>query len=295
MTLKFRTPDGLNLAADAYGDATHPPVLLCHGGGQTRHAWGGTARTLAAAGWYAVTLDLRGHGDSDWDPEGDYRLDRYAHDALAVAAALPNAPVVVGASLGGMSSMLAQGDLLPEGRVLDQPLASDLRRGFAGLVLVDITPRIDPEGVQKILGFMASHVETGFETLEEAADAIAGYLPHRPRPRSLDGLAKNLRLRDDGRYRWHWDPRFVNGDQRPGGSRMPDRLTEAARRLDLPTMLVRGKSSELVSEAHAREFLELVPHAHYVDVSGAGHMVAGDRNDAFTDAVLGFLANHTRG
>ena len=74
----------------------------------------------------------------------------------------------------------------------------------------------------------------------------------------------------------------------PGGSESS--LTTAARNLRVPTLLVRGRMSELVSEASVREFLELAPHAQFVDVTGAGHMVAGDRNDVFSAAVIGFLA-----
>lgn len=264
----------LRLAADAYGEPAHPPVVLLHGGGQTRHAWGGTAAALATSGRFAVSVDLRGHGDSDWAPDADYSIDAFACDLGAIARQLPARPVVVGASLGGLAALIAQGEH-PE------PPA-------AALVLVDIAPRVDPVGVGRIIGFMTAH-QDGFATLDEAADAIAGYLHHRPRPRDRTGLAKNLRLGADGRYRWHWDPRFIDGTRRPDAVRNPERLERAARAIRVPALLVRGRQSDVVTEDGARAFLDLVPHARYVDVSGAGHMVAGDRNDRFTDAVVGFL------
>src|SRR5262249_19106500 len=106
---------------------------------------------------------------------------------------------------------------------------------------------------------------------------------------------KNLRRRDDGRWYWHWDPAFIGG--RLGGSdetrtslTEPNRLQAAARGLTLPTLLVRGRVSDLLSEEGAQDLLRLVPHAQLVDVAGAGHMVAGDRNDLFNDAVVSFLA-----
>jgi len=266
----------LVIAGDAYGDPTAPAVLLLHGGGQTRHAWGGTAAALARAGRHAVSIDLRGHGDSGWDPHADYSVDAFARDLCAVARQLPAKPAVVGASLGGLAALVAQGEML------DSPASA--------VVLVDIAPRVEPVGVTRIIEFMRAAPD-GFASLEEAADAVASYVPHRPRPRDLNGLKKNLRLGLDGRYRWHWDPRFMHGDRRVGATQNPERLEAAARGLQVPTLLVRGRQSDVVSADGARAFLDVVPHARYVDVSGAGHMVAGDRNDPFTAAVVRFLAD----
>lgn len=269
--LHFEGAGGITLVADAYGDPASPPVLLLHGGGQTRHAWGATAGNLAAAGFYAVTLDLRGHGDSDWAADGDYEIASFAADILAVAGALASPPALVGASLGGIASMICEHT---------HPIAT-------AVVLVDITPRMDPVGVERIVGFMHAFPE-GFAAIEDAADAISAYLPHRPRPRDTSGLAKNLRLGGDGRWRWHWDPRFLS-TPRSSHNEYPERMNAAARSLAVPTLLVRGRMSEIVSEQGVREFLEMVPHAEYVDVEDASHMVAGDRNDLFCDAVIEFL------
>jgi non-heme chloroperoxidase len=270
--IEFAGSGGIRLVADAVGDESAPPVLLLHGGGQTRHAWGATATRLAQAGFYAVTLDLRGHGESEWASDGDYEIASFAADILAVSSQLPAAPALVGASLGGIASMVCEHV---------HPLAT-------AVVLVDITPRMDPEGVQRIVGFMNAF-PGGFATIDEAADAISEYLPHRPRPRDTSGLAKNLRLGEDGRYRWHWDPRFLSGPPRSSHEHYPERMNNAARSLTVPVLLVRGRMSEIVSEQGVREFLEMVPHAEYVDVEDASHMVAGDRNDAFCDGVIEFL------
>lgn len=205
-------------------------------------------------------------------------MERFAEDLLDIADGFSEPPVLVGASLGGISGMIAQGEYAQAGR-----------RGFAALVLVDITPQMNMEGVQKILGFMSSNLEEGFASLEEAANAISRYMPNRPRPKDLSGLAKNLRLKEDGRYYWHWDPRFITGTQRPQGSREPERLEMAARSIQIPTLLVRGRNSDLVTVAAAQQFAEIVPHSEFVDVANAGHMVAGDKNDIFISAVLDFL------
>ena len=187
------------------------------------------------------------------------------------------APVVVGASLGGICGLAAT-------RMGEPGL-------FSGLVLVDVTPHMDPDGVQRIQGFMAERMHEGFATLAEAADAIAAYLPNRKRPKSFDGLAKNLRQGEDGRYRWHWDPAFIDGPRTVNTDveNVQQNLIDSARALDLPVMLVRGQQSELVTEEAVAKFLELVPKAQFVDVTGAGHMVAGDKNDAFNEAVFRFL------
>ncbi|MCA9677023.1 MAG: alpha/beta hydrolase [Myxococcales bacterium] len=271
-SVTFTGAGGVRLVGDEVGPADAAPVLLLHGGGQTRHAWGATARALAAAGHRVVAIDHRGHGDSGWPDDGDYGLETFAADVCEVAAQLGAPPVVVGASLGGLAGLLAEGERGPVLRAL---------------VLVDVAPRMEAGGVARIIGFMQSGLD-GFASLEEAADAIAAYLPHRRRPRDLGGLSKNLRQRPDGRWRWHWDPRFVRRDGRDRAFSR-ERLDGAAHRLRVPTLLVRGRMSEVLSEDGVRELRALVPHAAYVDVAAA-HMVAGDDNDAFSTAVVDFLA-----
>lgn len=281
--------DGIRLVADAAGDRDAPPVVLVHGGGQTRHSWGTTLRVLAERGWRAYAVDLRGHGESAWDPDGDYSMDAFAGDMRAVAQSLPQPPALVGASLGGLSCLVA---IAEAGHTTARPTIA------RALVMVDVAPRIEPEGRDRIGAFMIEHMQDGFGSLEEVADAIQRYNPHRPRPRDLAGLKKNVRLRDDGRWVWHWDPQFIIGrrgsrDETRSSLVDANRLRDAARALTIPTLLVRGRQSDLLSEAGAQELLQLVPHAQYVDVAEAGHMVAGDRNDIFNNAVVSFLENPT--
>ncbi len=276
----FEGVSGNRIAADVHGAQDGPTVILAHGGGQTRHSWRGTAERLALQGWTAIAIDQRGHGHSDWVEDGDYSFDAFGGDITAIADQVLERfgarPVSIGASLGGIASMVAEGE--------------SERDVLSGVVLVDITPRVNRSGVEKIQGFMAENSEEGFATLEDAADAIARYLPHRERPKDLSGLSKNLRLRDDGRYRWHWDPKFIR-DRFKGktAEHVQNRLEAAARRLSVPVLLVRGGQSELVDEKVAQEFLKMVPHAEYADVGEARHMVAGDKNDVFTGAVVEFL------
>ncbi len=273
-TTRFNGYQGMTLAADVGGDPANQPVLLLHGGGQTRHSWGKAARELAQAGYHSIALDLRGHGDSDWAADGDYSLDAFIGDLLAVIATLKQPPVLVGASLGGATSLLAIGEI-----------GNHLARA---LVLVDVVPRMAESGMKHIGEFMRANLD-GFISLQDAADAVARYLPGRPRPSSPDGLLRNLRLKEDGRYYWHWDPAFQLGKSRLTPESFFTRLEQAASGIYVPTLLVRGKQSDLVTPEGVQLLLKLIPHAELVDVEGAGHMVAGDKNDAFNSAVESFL------
>lgn len=274
-TITFQSHDGLELVADAFGDPANPPVLFAHGGGQTRHAWGGAAEALGSAGFYAVTVDLRGHGDSAWCPDGNYAMDTYAKDLVAILSTFDQQASIVGASLGGLAGMIVDGVAAPG--------------TIRSLTMVDITPRMEQAGVDQIMGFMASNMKEGFATLDEAANVIAEYMPHRKRAKNLDGLAKNLRLHDDGRYRWHWDPAFVTISVAARDNNEENRLDKVAEGVKCPTHLIRGRQSQIVSEEAVKHFFEVIPHAEYTDISDAGHMIAGDKNDVFKEAVIGFL------
>jgi pimeloyl-ACP methyl ester carboxylesterase len=265
---------GVRLAGERWaGDGDGAPVLLSHGGGQTRHSWKRTAERLAAGGRTAIALDARGHGDSEWDPAGDYSLDGFVDDLIEYVATLASPPVLVGASLGGITSLVAAGE--------HPGLAS-------ALVLVDVVVRVEPAGVARIRNFMSASPE-GFASLDEVADAIAAYNPLRPRPQNLDGLHKNVRQREDGRWYWHWDPAFMGIDDEPQRRIDRERLRIAASSLTIPTLIVRGAQSDIVSDAGLADMLVHVPHAEVVDVASAGHMVAGDDNDIFASRLEAFL------
>jgi len=270
---QWQGAEGIAIAGDLWGRADAPLVVLLHGGGQTRHAWKGVGRALGAAGFRAVALDARGHGDSGWSPTGDYSTDAMVEDLRLVVSALGAARVaMVGASMGGGVSLVASGE-----NAVDA----------SAVVLVDMAPKIEMEGVVKIQDFMRQKPE-GFDSLEEVAEAVASYQPHRPRKHDHSGLAKNVRLGADGRYKWHWDPRFLPTPDKVLAR--AKRFEDCSRRITAPMLLVRGGLSDVVSEEGVRRFLELRPEAEYVNVGGAGHMVAGDRNDVFGQAVIDFLS-----
>jgi peroxiredoxin len=275
-TKRFTTRSGVQIEADLWGEPSNNAAVFLHGGGQTRHSWGSTATTIANQGWFTVSLDLRGHGGSDWAERGEYDLSDFAEDVLSVIQELGICPVVIGASLGGLTGMYLGGQLNPN--------------SIRSLVLVDVVPRMNPKGANRVKAFMQEHIQTGFASLEEAAEVIAAYNPQRQAPSDLKGLKKNLDQRD-GRWFWHWDPAFIEmaGTEKRLEMQNPDLLNAICKAVKVPILLIRGRLSDLVTEVEAEEFLGEFPEASFVDVSGAGHMVAGDQNDVFTDAVVAFL------
>ncbi|MES2157909.1 MAG: alpha/beta hydrolase [Pseudomonadota bacterium] len=263
----------VDLAADATGPLDGQPLLFLHGSGQTRQSWGKALVEAARHGFRATAMDLRGHGDSGWSPDGRYDLNVFADDLRAVLTQMDRPPVVVGASLGGIVAMI---------------VAAADPAAIRALVLVDITATVDMEGANEVIAFMSAGAD-GFASVEAAADAVSAYLPHRDKPRSSKGLAKNLRQRGE-RWYWHWDPAFMTmGTDVKQQAEGPTVLETAARGLTIPTLLIRGGRSRIVTEEGARAFMEMVPHADYAHIEGAHHMVAGDANDAFNDAVFAFV------
>lgn len=252
----------------------HPALIYAHGFGQTRGAWNRSGEAMAAHGYAGLAYDARGHGESDRNAvDLPYTGDQFADDLIVVAGEQPEPPVLVGASMGGLFGLIAE---------------SRWPGLFRAMVLVDITPRWEHAGLQRILAFMTAFPD-GFDSLEQAADAIAAYQPQRRTRKSPDDLRELLREGTDGRWRWHWDPRLVDELARDSAQHQ-DAIAEAARRVQCPVLLISGGRSDLVSEKTVEEFKQLVPHARHVHLPQATHMVAGDDNDAFTATVLEYLA-----
>lgn len=267
------------LATECHGRPGDPYLLLVHGFGQTRHAWAGCATALALEGFQAISFDLRGHGDSARAPDGQYELQQFLDDVLRMARSLEQPPVLVGASMGGLLGLALAGEVAPS--------------PFRALVLVDITPRWESAGVARMLDFMRAH-PLGFEDYIQAAAAIAAYLPHRARAKPQRELERLLRRGEDGRLRWHWDPALLDTIAHEG-ERHQHRLLAAARRIDIPVLLLSGGRSDVVSRDTIDEFLRLLPHARHVQIPHATHMLAGDSNDAFIVAILDFIRSLPEG
>ena len=276
---KLRVAEAVEFAGtgDVTLSGTHfamdgPRVLLAHGFGQTRHSWAGTQDRLAAEGFGSLAWDMRGHGESGMNPPGhSYKVSDFIGDHLAGAQHLGGQPVLIGASMGGLTGLLAQAS----------------HRAFSALVLVDVTPRWEVAGMQRIHAFMSAHPD-GFDSYDQAARFIHDYLPHRRSRKSDEQLAKLLRRDGQQRLRWHWDPRLLS-EFVASSEQLQDMIGEEATKIDVPVMLISGGRSDLVSDDTVAHFLARVPHASHVRLPEATHMLAGDDNDAFTDAVLAFL------
>jgi len=274
--VEFRGEKSLRLVADEWNrgaGGNRPTILMLHGGGQNRFSWKNTGQVLADHGFHVIAIDARGHGDSDRAPGGEYTVNTLAGDIAEVLQQIGRPVVLIGASMGGLTGIQVAYDAGPQ--------------VVTKLVLVDVVPRFENEGSHRIRDFMTRHVN-GFDTLEEAADAIAEYLPYRKRPRNLEGLKKNLRHRD-GRWHWHWDPQFVTqtGDD---PFMEIEKLEREAMALHVPILLIRGKLSDVVSPEGVADFLAKVPAAEFVELADAGHTAAGDDNDAFSAAVVAFVS-----
>jgi pimeloyl-ACP methyl ester carboxylesterase len=272
-TLRVPAHDGINLHVEAYGHRADLPILMAHGFGQSRLAWSASAAALAVSGFYCLAADGRGHGLSSWNGNDRYEMDQFIEDARTLVAKVGGKPIWVGASMGGLIGMIAEAET-----------AGGL---FEALVLVDVTPRWETQGVERILDFMRAHPQ-GFASVDEARDAVLHYLPHRAERASSDRLAKMLVTMPNGRLRWHWDPRLLNevGER---GEEYLGRLHSAAGQLRLPVLLISGDKSDVVSTTTIDEFLKLVPHAEHQRIADATHMVVGDDNHTFTQSVSTFI------
>ena len=277
--MEFKLRSGLSIAASSWGSESDPLVILMHGGGQTRHAWGNTGEVLGLSGFHVLAIDLRGHGDSDWHPDGDYSIDAYKSDLVFILNQLGKSASIVGASLGGMVAFSLAGDL-DNGELVN------------ALVMVDIGLYPNEKGSDQIINFMQSG-NKGFASLEEASEAISGYLPHRKKPKDNNGLEKNLRLKEDGRYYWHWDPKFIKGRTIKKEIDQKAINKKVAKNINVPTLLIRGALSNVVTQDEVDDFLLALPHAEFEEIEKASHMIAGDRNDIFAASAIDFLKRIT--
>lgn len=262
---------GVPIVGTVFGSPEDPPVLLVPSHGQTREFWFGSAEALAEAGRYAISIDLRGHGDSGYSPDGQYGLDCHVADLRAVLAALPSRAFVVAAGFGALVAIAAVGEGAPH-------LVS-------GLSLVDANIWFEPTMMVEMARAIKRRT-TEFDSAEMIADAIAATYPTEPRQPLTDRVLAAYTRRSDGRFEWRGDPRALDFGPMDVSEA---RLAGAAAAIQAPVTLIRGSLNATVSEASTRKLQEMIRGSEIAEIEGVGHYVATEREDMFNAILLDFL------
>jgi pimeloyl-ACP methyl ester carboxylesterase len=249
-------PDGRFLRALVWGQGA-PEVVLVHGGAQNAHTWDTVALALGVG---AVAVDLPGHGHSDWRPDHDYTPATLAGDlAVAVEQLAPGARLLVGMSLGGLTSI-----------ALTARHPELVRR----LLLVDITPGVNAEKSKAITDFTSGPER--FASFEEILARTVAHNPGRSESSLRRGVLHNARELPDGAWTWRWDPERSLGRGQDGALQF-GALWDDLSRIAVPVTLVRAARSPVVDDDDVAELRRRQPTAEVVVVDGAGHSVQGDR------------------
>ena len=255
-----------------WGSAGSPPIFALHGGHQSAHSWDLVSLHLAAR-YHVIVPDQRGHGDSEWARNCEYSNQEMAKDAAALIRTLGvERPVVMGHSMGGRNALLM---------ALANP---GLCRA---LVIVDVGPEISDEGRRTISSFVRENVE--FDDLDHFVENVQRYDPYRSREHIQRTVKYNLFRRADGKYVSKCDraPRQLGLLERQTA---PDALTiDAVRSLDLPVLVVRGESSNILTPDAAERFVQALPHGRLVTVARCGHNVHSQNTVGFVEAIEEFL------
>ena len=263
--------DGREISALRWG--TDPPeVVLVHGGAQNAHTWDTVALALRPTPVLAV--DLPGHGRSSWRDDRHYDPTANAQDlASAIGALAPTARVVVGMSLGGLTSIALTAE-------------SDLVRR---LVLVDITPGVNAEKAKAVHDFIAG--PQSFEGFGEIFDRTVEFNPTRTPGSLRRGILHNAHRTDDGSWEWNYDRRPLSwgaeeADDPADVIELPGpALWDALGATTMPVTLVRGALSPVVDDEDVAELRRRRPDARVVVVEGAGHSIQGDQPLELADLI----------
>ena len=261
--------DDLALHYLDWGTAGHPPLHCLHGITQTAHSWDEVAPKLARS-HHVRALDQRGHGDSSWAPDGDYRLATQSRDVERfIETSLCTPTVVVALSMGGLVALTL---------TARRP---DLVRA---LVVVDIAPEVQRGGVDNIRSFVAATDE--LDTFDDFVARAHAFNPRRSLANIRERLRHNLKRTPGGRWTWKYDPALR--DPARIAVDMDDLWTRAAG-IRCPVLIVRGGESDILAPEVAARFAGIVG-AEVRTVPGAGHSVMGDNPGGFLAAVEPFLA-----
>ena len=269
----------LNLSYQEWGNAGAQPIIMLHGFGVSGHMFDEFADRMQE-NYRLIALDQRGHGDSDWSEDGDYSRTAFVSDLEGFRQALGiERFILVGHSMGGLNAVA---------------YTNQYPQHVRALVLVDVGPESAKEGVDNIVRFTRGPDELEFEEFVELA--------HRFNPRrTLENIRERMRHRlkptDNGKYTWKFDKRFREPDSglKIGSDASNDDSWSLFRGVRIPTLLIRGAESDVLTQPVAERAATEMPRTRLVVVPGAGHSVPGDNPDGFTEAVQEFLGDLERG
>ena len=271
--IRFHGHGGVTLAADEAGPSDGPSVIFLHGGGQTRHSWGTALDAASARGLHAITVDLRGHGDSDWAPDGDYSSQSFVADLERFCEAIGfDKFTLIGHSMGGRNSMAFAGSN-----------AQKLEK----LVIVDIGPDLDPKGSGRITQELIDVPEEfdSFEDLYTHQSKQNKFCSEPVLRRRLTYASKKL---PDGKYGWRYDLEIREQRRNNAGPKQPD-LWANLPGIECPVLIVRGSETDTLALETAEKMLEALPNGRLIHVDKAAHMVFEDNPADFIEALHGFL------
>ncbi len=270
---ELRGASGNRLAWEAFDGVGAMSVVFAHGGGQSRHAWRRAALELQREGYPSLIFDQRGHGDSEWSAEGHYHLEDFQADLERILGHWARPCVLVGASLGGLVSLMAAAGASPDVR---------------GLVMIDTAPQLNPAEIDRLLSFLGGAGDEGFESPQAAADHVRAFFPARAV--SAEAIEPGLMRTERGRWHWRWDVRVVLGERNSVALPHEVHLHECASRIQVPFLLVRAGHSELVSDAAVERLRGCAPQLEVLWLPDADHLVGASDGPRVARLIEPFLA-----
>ena len=263
--------NGMNFHYLEWGQPGNPLVVMLHGGSQQAHSWDFVSLPLSED-YHIIAMDQRGHGDSDWAPDGDYTIEAHQRDVDGFVAALGISDFhLIGHSMGGRNSYV---------------WASRNSDKLRSLVIVDTGPVAQSRGRNRIQNFRELPDE--LDSFEEFADRVQEYTG-RSREQTLGALKYSIRQRPDGKWSWKYD-KLLRTPGRQGPVWSQEQLWEAVAKITCPTLVVRGGNSDIFADETMQEMRKVIPNCEIVTVPDAGHLVAGDNPVDFLAALRSFYA-----
>ena len=270
---KSVTANGLHFHYLDWGDPDNPQMLLLHGFAQTCHSWDFVALSLCDR-FHVIALDQRGHGDSDWTPDGDYSPEAHQRDIRAIVEALGlNSFVLMGLSMGGRNAFT---------------YAANHPEKIRALVIVDAAPENQRAGTENIRQFVQQEDE--MDSIEDFVERVRKYNPRRSIEQLRGSLIHNLKQLPNGKWTWKYDKLLRSPRRRMGSNTdTTQRLWGYVESLKCPALVVRGGASDVVALKTAENMQRRIPNGRLATVEGADHLVMGDNPAGFEKAVTEFL------